>query len=187
MISIPLAPFPPSSTALTAAWPSLAAWGIRVCAASNEDIPFLRLLYGDLRKDELDQSGLPETMRQAFLDSQFSLQHHHFTSHYATSDFLLLKHADRPIGRYYLLRKQPYFLIVDIGLTQSFRRRGIGSALIDETKSLAAESGAMGIDLHVNEHNTEARRLYERLEFVETGREGSHLCMRWSGTNVRAS
>lgn len=126
-------------------------------------------------------------MRQAFLDSQFSLQHHHFTSHYAASDFLLLKHADQPIGRYYLLRRQPYFLIVDIGLALPFRKRGIGGALIEETKSLAAESGAMGIELHVSEHNPKAWRLYKRLGFVETGREGAHLSMRWSSAGVQAS
>jgi ribosomal protein S18 acetylase RimI-like enzyme len=172
---------------LTAAWPSLDARGFRVCAASNEDLPFLRELYGDLRKEELDQSGLPEAMRHAFLDSQFSLQHHHFTSHYATSDFLLLKYTDRPIGRYYLLRSQPYFLIVDVGLIRPFRGRGIGSALIEGTQALAAESGAMGIDLHVYEHNAEAQRLYKRLNFVETEREGTHLGMRWSRESVLAS
>lgn len=187
MIPVPLASFPPSSADLTAAWPSLAARDIRIRTARNEDLSFLRELYGDLRKEELDQSGLPEAMRQVFLDSQFSLQHHHFTSHYATSDFLLLKHADQSIGRYYLLRKQPYFLIVDIGLAQPFRRQGIGGALIAGTKALAAESGAIGIDLHVNEHNVEAWRLYKRLGFVETGREGAHLHMRWSDANGSAS
>jgi ribosomal-protein-alanine N-acetyltransferase len=50
------------------------------------------------------------------------------------------------------------------------RRRGLGSDLVREFLELAASAGGENVLLEVRESNLAARRLYEKLQFVETGR-----------------
>ena len=150
--------------------------------AIDGDLPFLRTLYAGLRADELRQTQWPEATQRLFLDSQFTLQHRHFVTHYAEADFWIVMHQGLPAGRFYLLRGQPSFLIVDIALLPALRGQGIGSGLINWAKSLAAQSGADGIDLHVDERNLAAQRLYRRLGFLPTAHEPPYFTMRWSRT-----
>jgi len=157
----------------------LGAHGIGLRPATDADLSFFRQLYGELRADELRQALWPEDMQQAFLDSQFAMQHRHFVTYYAATDFWVVEHCGEAAGRYYLLRGQENFHIIDIALSPSLRGRGIGSALIEWTQSLAAEIGTTGIDLHVDQRNLGAQRLYQRLGFKHTTIEGPYLAMRW--------
>lgn len=150
---------------------------LRPCA--QPDLPFLRQLYGELRARELDQTGWPAEARTAFLDSQFSLQHRHFTTHYAAANFWMVEHHRAAIGRYYLLRDAKHFLVVDIALHPDWRGRGIGSTLLTWAQAQASEAGACGIDLHVDVRNVDAHRLYTRLGFIETAREAPYIRMHW--------
>jgi ribosomal protein S18 acetylase RimI-like enzyme len=64
---------------------------------------------------------------------------------------------------------------MDIALAPPFRRRGIGTALLD---ALIAEAQASGrtLSIHV-ETNNPARRLYERLGFAKAGEHGVYLLL----------
>lgn len=64
----------------------------------------------------------------------------------------------------------PEWEIENVAVLGSLRRRGVGSRLVAEFVSLARESGASSIHLEVRESNLAARRLYEKLGFVESGR-----------------
>ncbi|WP_404545563.1 GNAT family N-acetyltransferase [Dyella jejuensis] len=139
----------------------------------------MRKLYGLLRADELNQVAWPEAVRQPFLDSQFSLQHHHFVTHYARADFYVVQHQGTDAGRLYLLREPPYFHIIEIALLPAYRGGGLGSILLAWVKALAAENSADGIDLHVDQRNPDAQRLYARQGFAVTHREGPYIGMRW--------
>ena len=55
-----------------------------------------------------------------------------------------------------------------------FRSRGVGSALMEKADQLAAESGARGLSLIVEDTNLKARQLYERLGFSEVARRPFH-------------
>lgn len=156
------------------------AHDLQLRRCSQFDLQFLRLLYGELRASELDQTGWPAEARAAFLDSQFSLQHRHFVSYYAAADFWMVEHRGAEIGRYYLLRDAEQFLIVDIALLPHSRGRGIGSTLLTWAQAQAREAGAHGIDLHVDMCNVDAHRLYTRLGFIETAREAPYIRMHWA-------
>ncbi len=151
-------------------------FSLRPCATS--DIEFLRELYGQVRADELAQVPWPTIQKTAFLDSQFALQHKHYLAHFSAADFLLLETAGESAGRLYLVRQAPEFLIVDISLLPQWRNHGIGSALIRHAQQLAQHAGA-ALNLHVDQRNYAARRLYQRLGFVVTSEDGAHLAMRW--------
>jgi ribosomal protein S18 acetylase RimI-like enzyme len=171
--------FPPHGVAAVATPALLRERGISLRHAETGDIPFLRLLYACVREEELAAVPWPHAAKQAFLDSQFSLQHLHYMSHYRDADFLLIEQHGKPIGRYYLLRDPSDFLVVDVSLERRCRGQGIATALLRLTQGEAAERGT-GVQLHVQYGNEGARRLYERLGFRHADDEGTHQRLRWA-------
>lgn len=147
----------------------------------------MRTLYGDLRRGELDPLPWPESAKQVFLDHQFALQHRHYVSYYAHGDFLLIEHEGTPIGRLYLHHGKPDFLLVDIALSPAWRNRGIGAALIRAAQDTAQRALARSLLLHVEQRNTAARQLYERLGFTIMGEtDGQRFEMQWPCRTERA-
>lgn len=168
--------FPAGAGLATPAALGLRGFSLRPCGAS--DIGFLRQLYGQLRADELAQAPWPAEQKAAFLDSQFALQHKHYLTHFSAADFLLLEVAGQSAGRFYLMRQAPEFLIVDISLLPQWRNSGVGSALIRHAQELAKNEGA-SLNLHVDQRNHAARRLYQRLGFEVMDEEDAYAAMRW--------
>ncbi|MDE2155995.1 MAG: GNAT family N-acetyltransferase [Xanthomonadaceae bacterium] len=158
---------------------SLHEHGFALRPANDADMAFLRALYRETRANELSPVPWPPDVKQAFLDSQFDLQHRHYVTYYGRSDFLIIERGRQPVGRVYLLRQPPDFRIVDIALLESARRKGVGSALIAHVQQLA-RAGGCAVTLHVDHRNTEARRLYQRLGFEAAQGDGTHLPMKWT-------
>lgn len=147
--------------------------------ARDDDLPFLHRLYADVRAAELAAVPWPEAARQAFLDSQFALQHRHYTTHYPSADYLLVEAAGQAVGRLYLHRGEHEVDVVDIALLAAARGHGIGTVLLRLVQRTALRGGLGSVMLHVEQRNGAARRLYERLGFVVEADSGSHLRMRW--------
>ncbi len=160
---------------------ALAARGLSMRPARPSDLPMLRDLYAQTRAAEMAAVPWPDSVKRAFLDDQFRLQHRHYVAHYAAADFMVIEHPDGPVGRYYLLREAPAHLVVDISLFAAWRGQGIGAALLRASQEDARAAGR-GMRLHVVHDNQAARRLYERLGFVpgEDATQGTHLPMHWS-------
>lgn len=173
-------PFPaarPDRLGLPAA---LADTGHVLRPLDESDLPWLRELYAESRADELAGVPWPAQMLRAFLDQQFQAQHTHYVQQYADAQFLAIERGDRRLGRLYLLRTAPEHLIVDICLFAQARGQGLGSAVLRQIQADAAALGR-GVALHVTSTNTGARRLYERLGFVEVpGGDGLYRPMRWN-------
>lgn len=160
--------------------PPLAERGIHLRPASDADLDYLGELYASTRADELAHAPWPQAAKQVFLRDQFSLQHRHYLTYYGDADFLMVEADGKPIGRYYLQRSRPDYVIVDISLDAAARGRGVASSLIEATQADAREQGC-GVVLHVNQQNLAARRLYERHGFVPAaGDVATHLRMNWS-------
>ena len=142
---------------------------------THEDQPFLYRLYASTRSEELSAVPWSEEQKQAFLKMQFSAQSHDYRKNYPDAALQLIVRDGQPAGRLYLDRRERAICIVDIALLPEHRRAGIGSALLRE---LIAEANAAGkpLTLHVEKFNP-ARRLYQRLGFVETGDNGVYLQM----------
>jgi ribosomal protein S18 acetylase RimI-like enzyme len=144
----------------------LRARGFALQAADNADLPWLRALYASTRAEELAAVPWPEFAKRQFLDQQFALQHQHYLGHYPTADYLVIRtDQQEPVGRFYLDRARPAYLLVDISLFPRWRGLGLGSLLIRQSQADAAAQG-LGMQLHVLDSNLLARRLYERLGFV---------------------
>ncbi|MEN3163256.1 GNAT family N-acetyltransferase [Tistrella mobilis] len=156
----------------------LATQGFAVRPRTPQDTDFLRELYISFRWAELEAAGWPEATRRSFLADQFRLQDNHYTTHYTTTAFLIITQNGAPVGRLYIDRGGVHEIrLVDIILVPMLTGRGIGSAIIRVLLDEAARTGRY-VGLHVESYNP-ARRLYQRLGFVDRRLEGPYFYMSW--------
>jgi ribosomal protein S18 acetylase RimI-like enzyme len=142
---------------------------------TDADMEFLHRLYGTTREEELKQVDWTAEQKAAFVDHQFWAQHRHWEENYQDTRWDVIERAGRPIGRLYVARWPEEIRIVDISLLPEHRRGGVGTRLL---RDLLAEGDASGrkVSIHVEVFNP-ARRLYERLGFVQAGDRGVYLLM----------
>lgn len=171
--------FPPAQATWQPAAEQLLPAGVRWREARRDDLPFFRQLFAETRAADLAALPWPDAQCQAFLDSQFVLQHLHYTTHYTPAHFLLIEQAGLPAGRLYLHDDGHQMTIIDIVLAGAVRGLGIGSSLLRVLQATSLRDGLAGIVLHVEKRNPAAQRLYQRLQFRVEEDIGSHLRMRW--------
>jgi RimJ/RimL family protein N-acetyltransferase len=142
---------------------------------TDADMEFLHRLYGTTREDELKQVDWTPEQKAAFVAQQFHAQHQYWQENYTDTSWDLILRDGQPIGRLYVARWPDQIRIVDIALLPAHRGGGTGTQLI---RGLFAEGDASGrkVSIHVEIFNP-ARRLYERMGFVQAGEHGVYLLM----------
>jgi ribosomal protein S18 acetylase RimI-like enzyme len=142
---------------------------------TDADMDFLHRLYGTTREEELKQVDWTPEQKAAFVDHQFWAQHQHWRENYDDTSWDVVELDGVPIGRLYVARWPEEIRIVDIALMPEHRRGGVGTHLL---RGVLAEGDASGrrVSIHVEVFNP-ARRLYERLGFVQAGDRGVYLLM----------
>ncbi len=73
---------------------------------------------------------------------------------------------------------EKFVYLDDISVSEAFRSKGVGSALIKKAESYAVEINAAYIALHVESSNTSALKLYERLGYSVRCNEENRFFMR---------
>ncbi|WP_320550805.1 GNAT family N-acetyltransferase [Luteibacter sahnii] len=170
-----MASFPLRAASILDAAPT----GLTLRPATDDDMAFLRQLYAASRHDEMAAVPWPDAAREAFLASQFALQHAHYLSHYACAAFLIVMEGTRPIGRLYVDERERDLHVIDISLTLADQGHGWGSALMRVLMRQASARGK-GVTLQVSRFNPCAHALYRRLGFIEApGGDAAYLPMRW--------
>jgi ribosomal protein S18 acetylase RimI-like enzyme len=142
---------------------------------TDADMDFLHRLYATTREDELRQVDWTDEQKAAFVSQQFHAQHEFWQANYQSTSWELILRDGEPVGRLYVARWTEEIRIVDIALMPERRGGGLGTRLIRE---LFAEGDASGrkVSIHVEIFNP-ARRLYERLGFVQAAERGVYLLM----------
>ena len=142
---------------------------------TDADMDFLQRLYATTRQDELDQVPWTDEQKAAFVSQQFHAQHQYWQENYTDTSWDLVVGDGEPIGRLYVARWSGDIRIVDIALMPECRGGGVGTRLL---RDILAEGDATGrkVSIHVEIYNP-ARRLYERLGFVQAGERGVYLLM----------
>jgi ribosomal protein S18 acetylase RimI-like enzyme len=114
---------------------------------------------------------------RGFLQMQFQAQRRCYLADYPGATLDVIELDDEPVGRLYVHRRENEIRIMDIALLPEFRRRGLGTRLL---QSIQQEGGARQkpVTIHVEVFNP-ARWLYQRLGFREVGTNGVYLLMRW--------
>lgn len=147
--------------------------GLHFTRVSDEHLPFLAVLYASTREAELAPLPWTDEQKGAFLNQQFQAQHHHYRTHYAGADLLVVLNDQIPLGRVYVYRGGCELRLMDIALLPGWRGHGLGLALLRELLD-EADQRAWPVTLYV-EHLNPVRRLYQRLGFVEAGEHGPYL------------
>jgi ribosomal protein S18 acetylase RimI-like enzyme len=147
---------------------------VRLAAPADE--PFVRQLYRTSRAGEFAAADLPPAVLETLLDQQYRAQALGYAAQFPDAIALIIRHRDEPVGRLILQTGDRSWRIVDIVLLDSARGRGIGSDIIEAIARAASGQGAQELVLAVLSGNVAARRLYERLGFVQTT-EGVHIAM----------
>ena len=146
--------------------------------ARADELDFLGAVYASTRIEELEQTGWPAETRDAFLRQQHEAQHAHYAAVYPEAERLVIERGGERIGRLYLIEWPSNVRIVDISLLPSARGQGIGEAILRDIGADAAGRGKK-VSIHVETFNP-AKRLYERLGFVEAEDKGVYKLMEWS-------
>ena len=154
--------------------------GLSARPATDDDLPFLSALYASTRAEEVAQTGWPAEIQRAFLQQQHEAQHSHYRRAYEGAEWLVLIHDGQPVGRLYLWENEGDVRIVDISLVPAARGKGWGGALLRDVREDAAARG-LSVSIHV-EYMNPARRLYDRLGFVEVQDKGIYKLLRWDGS-----
>ena len=140
-----------------------------------EDTPFLQALYAETRSPDLEATGWPPEAREAFYRGQFDAQARSYRRQYPDASFDLVLAEGKPVGRLYVARGADAVRVVEITLLPSCRQRGWGTLLL---RRVIEEAHRLGLPVRLQvDAGSRARRLYQRLGFRETGREGFRLDM----------
>jgi GNAT superfamily N-acetyltransferase len=160
LASIGAADSPPAFT-LPAA---LASEGFSLRLETEDDIPFLKVLYASTREEELAPVPWPPEQKAAFLAAQFNIQRTHYRNAMPNAQRSIIAHAGAPVGRIYLSWRSGRLGLVDISLTPAHRGQGLGTAIL---RALLSQADSVGepIGLYVERFNR-ALPLYLRLGFV---------------------
>jgi ribosomal protein S18 acetylase RimI-like enzyme len=139
------------------------------------DEEFLLRVYASTRAEELAVVPWTDAEKNAFLRMQFEAQRLHYTTYHpaAAHDVVLID--GEPVGRLYVDRGHDEICVVDIALLPEYRGLGIGTELLAPILA-EADAAAKKVSVHV-EHTNRARRLYERLGFVQIADRGVYALL----------
>lgn len=139
------------------------------------DHELLLSIYASTRVDEMALVDWAVEQKESFLRMQFEAQTRYYTENYPGAEFQIILLEDAPIGRLYIHRRVNEIRIMDIVLMPEYRRRGIGSILLNEILK-KAEADNLPVSIHVERMNP-ALRLYERLGFRLREDKGVYLLL----------
>lgn len=143
--------------------------------ATPEDEAFLLAVYASTREQELAVLPWDASTKDAFLRMQFAAQDSHYRQHFPDAAFDIVTVNGVAAGRLYVDRRETEIRIIDVALLPDHRGRGIGTALLAPILDEAERTGKK-VSIHVERENP-ARRLYDRLGFVQVADEGVYLLL----------
>ena len=146
----------------------------RLRPVTARDALFLFRLFVSTRVREPAPVPAPHE-QEALFRQQFDEQASWWSQEYPDASFDIVEVGGLAAGRLYVHRARQDHRIVDIALQPTHRGRGIGTTLLQAVMLEADRAGKL-VSLHVSVFNP-ARRLYERLGFVQVEDRGAYLLM----------
>lgn len=153
-------------------------------AITEDDEPFLFQLYASTREMELSQVPWEHaSQKEQFLKMQFRAQHQYYQQQFNNADFDIVELHGEPIGRLYVEPRPDEIRIIDIALLPEYRRRGIGTWLLQSILDHGRQTGKP-VRIHV-EHFNPALSLYRRLGFNKISDTGVYYLMERLPDNIQ--
>jgi len=157
--------------------PQLTQDRVTTRAETAEDETFLRRLNIAVRWNEFAALAIPPAEKVALLQQQYDARRTGYRGEFPDADFHVVECGGVPVGRFYVDRRPDTHHLVDIAILPDHCGQGIGTALLREMLAQAGRAG-VGVILRVD-HLNPAKRLYQRLGFVEIEDLGFDALMRW--------
>lgn len=149
--------------------------------ASSADESFLFEVYASTRAEEMAMVPWTDEQRQSFLQSQFTAQHDHYHERYPDAAYQVIMQSDEPVGRIYLVRDEGSLDILDITIHPKHRNAGIGTAVIEQVMSEAAQS-EKSVRIYVETFNR-SQTLFQKLGFAAIEQDGFNLLLEWRASS----
>jgi GNAT superfamily N-acetyltransferase len=141
------------------------------------DESFLRRLFASVRQEELDLTGWNRAQCEAFLAMQFEAQRQTYRTIFAQAQFAIILLESEAIGRIIIDRTPEEIRVVDMALLTEHRGKEIGTKLMRELQSEAAQNKKpLRLRVYLD---CRAKRFYERLGFRKLDESGLHEQMEW--------
>lgn len=119
-----------------------------------------------------------EAQRLQLLEQQFGLQDTHYRNFFPETDRRIVTVDGLPVGRFYLLRGDPMWTLIDLTILPEMSGQGIGSRVIDRMTA-EADAARKPITLHCSLTNP-AFEIYKAKGFLEVRVDGADWVMeRW--------
>jgi ribosomal protein S18 acetylase RimI-like enzyme len=134
-------------------------------SATDEDYDFLYQLFITTMRSSITQVWGWEEARWAVF----------FREHFDASRYQIVVVDGQDVGALWVEQRPTEVYLDTIEIAPAWQGRGLGTAIL---RAVLADARARGlpVTLQVNRASP-ARRLYERLGFVETGRTATHYMM----------
>lgn len=153
----------------------------------ENDLPVLCEIYGSTRTEELERgTNWNDEQKKYFIEQQFFAQHEYYQKNYIGAKFYIIEKKGFTIGRLYIdfFFEKKGIRIIDITLLPNWRKKNIGSAILEEIIKKAAQKN-MVVTIHVESFNP-AMNLYKRLGFNKISEtNGVYHLMEWSPNKIK--
>jgi len=142
-----------------------------------EDETFIFHLFASKWVEHLANWDWNLEKKEKFLRLQFQAQQHSYQTQFPNREHRIVLKANKPIGSILIINNADHICLADIDLLPCHRNQGIGTLLIQNLLTEAANS-RKSVYLQVEKLNP-AIQLYKRLGFMETEDTGTHFVMEW--------
>ena len=153
--------------------------GLRPVIAQDRE--FLLKVYECGREIELSMVPWDPELKLSFIEHQFDAQTTYYSSEFpsAQHDIIVLSDSGEQVGRLYVDRREEKIAILDLAVLSEYRRRGIGSAVVDGLIEEARVSGRT-VEVYVETFNP-SQNFFISLGFKVENDEGVNLKFVWNG------
>ncbi|HYG57715.1 MAG TPA: GNAT family N-acetyltransferase [Symbiobacteriaceae bacterium] len=142
-----------------------------------EDESLLLDLYASTRQDEMAAVPWTDEQKRVFIHMQFTAQRDHYKAHYPHAIQQVILHGEQPAGRLWIDWQADRIHILDLTVLPAHRNGGLGTAILRQLQTEAAESGR-AVTIFVESYNPSVR-LFERLGFKAAEVTGFHVLFQW--------
>jgi ribosomal protein S18 acetylase RimI-like enzyme len=172
----------PATEARNRPIPCIGVPAITLDPVLTSDEPFLYRTFASTRAEEMALTGWNAEQQETFLRMQYDAQRRSYLMQLPEAKYWVIRCDGTAVGRLIVERTAEEIHVVDIALLPEFRKRGIGSTLMESIIKEASQA-AKTVRLHVERFNP-ALCWYERLGFsvVDTG--PIYLEMVWRARQV---
>lgn len=151
---------------------------VSIVPANKENQDFLKKIFFESRFDLI---AIPDLELQSFImQQQYQIEESQLSCCFPNFEKNLIKMDEEFVGRIYLNRNTYEYRILELGFLESYRRKGLGKAVLTLVKERALKENK-AVTLQVAWFNQGAKCFYEKMGFKTLSTQAVFCEMVWEG------